>query len=118
MTIPSVARMAHYVDDSPRCCAAIVVDVHQYREEVDTRIDLCVLNPPSVTYRFGVHQDELPPPDKIVPGERTVHRPGTWHWPITCTIRSERGVRHEYEPDPQGSGNCTCGQPVNDLWHT
>lgn len=85
--IPSVARIVHFTDDALRCRAAIVANADQYQEETGAggmfvgHLDLFVLIPPDSAYVYGVHQDELPPPDKIVAGERAIHKPGTWHWP-------------------------------------
>lgn len=63
-----------------RCRAAIVTEV----DGTDT-VGLCVLNPGGVFFRQlsegGAAADHLPPADKIVPGERAEHHPGTWHWP-------------------------------------
>lgn len=46
---------------------------------------LAVHNPGGVFFNgaAGVpcEHDELPPPGKIVFGERATYRPGTWHWP-------------------------------------
>lgn len=84
---PSVGRIVHYVDFgtpggeyTSQCRAAIVTEVSS--RDCDTApVGLCVLNPEGQFFNQHVHQDELPPAEKIVPGERTEHRGGTWHWP-------------------------------------
>jgi len=93
---PSIGRIVHYVSHGtpPRtdgsqaytseCRAAIVTAVPEpTRDEdgVNVFASLCVLNPTGMFFNQYVVQDELPPPDKIVPGERAEHLAGTWHWP-------------------------------------
>lgn len=92
----------------PMCRAAVVTEVGQWvqveitepdsfdRSEgrpirmveqwwFDDAVALAVLNPTGMFFNgagtVACRHDELPPPDKIVPGERTAHLGGTWHWP-------------------------------------
>lgn len=83
---PSVGRIVHYVsygtpsgEYTSECRAAIVTEVGTFVDE--DRIGLAVLNPTGMFFNRRVDHDELPPPDKIVPGERDTYLPGTWHWP-------------------------------------
>jgi hypothetical protein len=90
---PSVGRIVHYVSygtpggEYPSVCrAAIITEVGQFEpgsheEHRAAEVGLCVLNPEGIFLNRGVRQDELPPPDRIVAGERSEHRGGTWHWP-------------------------------------
>jgi hypothetical protein len=100
--------MVHYVSyGSPggeyhsKCRAAVITELGQWvttRTEQDTPVQrrlvqrwdpeacaLAVHNPTGMFFNgaAGVvcEHDELPPPDKIVFGERSTRRPGTWHWP-------------------------------------
>lgn len=82
---PSVGRIVHYVsygtpggEYTSQCRAAVVTEVCP---DPDGCVGLAVLNPTGLFFDRHVEQDELPPPDKIAPGERTAHRGGTWHWP-------------------------------------
>lgn len=70
---PSVGRMVHYVNHG-MCLAAIIVVVHQ------TTVGLTAFCPVP-TFFDHVEQDELPPPARIIAGERSAYRDGTWHWP-------------------------------------
>lgn len=86
---PSVGRIVHYVsygtpggEHKSECRAAIVTAVQPGGGKIlPETISLAVLNPTGMFFNEDVPQDELPPPDKIVAGERTAHRGGTWHWP-------------------------------------
>lgn len=71
---PSVGRMVHFVSDNGNCLAAIIVAVYE------TTVGLTVFAP-MATFVDHVEQDELPPPAKIIAGERSTYRVGTWHWP-------------------------------------
>jgi hypothetical protein len=106
---PSVGKVVHYVsygtpggEYHSQCRAAVIAEVGQW---ITTKIveeipgqqrvvhqawepeacALVVLNPQGLFFNgaAGVvcEHDELPPSDKIVAGERTTHRGGTWHWP-------------------------------------
>jgi hypothetical protein len=97
---PSVGRIVHYVsygtpggEYTSQCRAAIVAGVpdgalppigdseHVQQWDSDAVVcDLVVLNPTGLFFNRCA-QDELPPADKIMPGERDMHRGGTWHWP-------------------------------------
>ncbi|MGE5827231.1 MAG: hypothetical protein ACM30G_02565 [Micromonosporaceae bacterium] len=96
---PSVGRIVHYVsygtpggEYKSQCRAAIVAGVPvgvlplvdgEHAEEWDSDAvvcDLAVLNPTGLFFH-RCPQDELPPADKIMPGERATYRGGTWHWP-------------------------------------
>ena len=91
---PSVGRIVHYVsygtpggEYTSQCRAAVVTEVGEVfvpegqGPPAGTPVSLAVLNPEGMFFNRGVMQDELPPSDKIVAGERTEHRGGTWHWP-------------------------------------
>lgn len=80
---PSVGRIVHYVsygtpggEYSSECRAAIITETN-----TSDTVGLCVFNPTGQFFNRTVSHDELPPPDKILPHERTSHKPGTWHWP-------------------------------------
>jgi hypothetical protein len=66
----------------PACRSATVTEVDP---EDSTRVGLMVANPTGLFFHplaaGGCVQDELPPADKIAPGERTQHQGGSWHWP-------------------------------------
>lgn len=83
---PSVGRIVHYVsygtpggEYGKECRAAIVTELAHSDEDSDV-VGLAVLNPTGMFFN-RCPQDELPPDGKIVPGERTLHPGGTWHWP-------------------------------------
>ena len=86
---PSIGRIVHYVsygtpggEYGKECRAAIVTAVESGGGSVlPETVSLAVLNPTGMFFNQGVRQDELPPPGKIVAGERAEHRGGTWHWP-------------------------------------
>jgi hypothetical protein len=86
---PSVGRIVHYVsygtpggEYTSECRAAIVTEVATWADGLTSdTVGLAVLNPTGVFFDRTVVHDELPPAEKIVPGERTAHKGGTWHWP-------------------------------------
>jgi hypothetical protein len=101
-TKPSVCRMVHYVsygtpggEYHSTCRAAVITEVGQWItvrtvEEIpgEQRTEACALmvcNPTGVFFNGAAGvvcaHDELPPPGKIVFGERATYLPGTWHWP-------------------------------------
>lgn len=96
----------------PTCRAAMVAEVGQWITEHETgdgpdgagrpvrhltqvfyddALALAVINPTGMFFNgagaVGCMKDVLPPRDKIVHGERTTFRSGTWHWPLVpgCT---------------------------------
>lgn len=101
MPTPTVGRIVHYVsygtpggEYGKKCRAAVVTglgEMLEYPVRIDPvaypgpddaqLVDLCVLNPTGLFFNQGVPQDELPPSGKILPGERSTHNGGTWHWP-------------------------------------
>lgn len=109
MSKPSVGRIVHYVsygtpggEYHSTCRAAVIVEVGQWVtvkavEEVPGEqrtvhqvwepeaCALAVLNPTGAFFNGAAGVEcrhmELPPSDKIVFGEATTHRGGTWHWP-------------------------------------
>lgn len=108
---PSVGRIVHYVsygtpggEYGKECRAAIVTEVPALLSEQPndgTAVGLCVLNPTGQFFNRGVLQDELPPPDKIVAGERTEHHGGTWHWPERESPDSSPQVHVSADLSPQ-----------------
>ena len=98
---PSVGRIVHYVsygtpggEYGKECRAAVITGLGEplkypvHGDGADDLgpgdaqlADLCVLNPAGFFFNQGVPQDELPPAEKILPGERSTHNSGTWHWP-------------------------------------
>jgi hypothetical protein len=87
--LPTTGRIVHYVSyGTPggeyvsQCRAAIVTEVNP---EEPLHVGLAVLNPGGMFFHSlavgGCFQDELPPAHKILVGERSEHRGGTWHWP-------------------------------------
>jgi hypothetical protein len=90
---PSVGRVVHYVSHgtpvradgsqafTQECRAAIVTAVRDEASESGDCVSLAVLNPTGMFFQEHICQDELPPQGKIVAGERTLHKGGTWHWP-------------------------------------
>lgn len=83
---PSVGRIVHYVsygtpggEYTSQCRAAIIASVPG-PDDPDSRIEVVVLNPTGLFFN-RCPQDELPPAGKIMPGERSEHHGGTWHWP-------------------------------------
>jgi len=87
--IPSVGRIVHYVsygtpggEYASQCRAAIITDVRipDFGTGVSSNVGLAVLNPSGMFFN-DADQDQLPPADRIMPGERVQHRGGTWHWP-------------------------------------
>jgi hypothetical protein len=86
-----IGRMVHYRsfgtpggEYASLCRAAIVAAVARPGSDGMTApLDLTVLNPTGLFFN-RVDHDSLPPVDKIVAGERTEHRGGTWHWPREC----------------------------------
>jgi hypothetical protein len=78
---PSVSRIVHFTAhtaNGTECTAAIITRVDDQEDEV---VSLCVFDPRGVQMHGGIRHDELPPPDKIVTGERAEHQGHTWHWP-------------------------------------
>ena len=81
---PSIGKAVHYVsygtpggEYESECRTAIITEVTADPLE---SAGLCVLNPAGLFFNRAVPHDELPPADKIVAGERTEHRGGTWHF--------------------------------------
>lgn len=107
---PSVGRIVHYVsygtpggEYESKCRSATVTEVGAWitvaTEPQDSysraegrpirtaeqwyysdAVALVVQNPTGLFFNTCL-PDELPPADKILPGERTTHLGGTWHWP-------------------------------------
>lgn len=107
VTRPHVGDQVHYVsfgtpggEYRSRCRAAFVTEVGQWvttAETLDTPVQrrlvqrfesdavaLAVVNPTGLFFNgagpVACQHDALPPFDKIVRGERTELRGGTWHW--------------------------------------
>lgn len=80
---PSIGRTVHYAAHTANgvTCVPAIINVLEEHPQIGQVVGLCVFDPRGIQMHNGCEQDELPPPDKIVSGERTTHRGHTWHWP-------------------------------------